>query len=300
MTFWRSTMRFRGSMLLLLLVLPVVIQAGDSVDQQLSATKDGVVEIHNTRGEVSITGWDKDSIKISGELDDLATGLTFEVEDGVTLIRVEMPKHINYGDGSDLDIRVPSQSRVEFDGVSTDVDVNQVLGGTGVRTVSGDIRASVLDNRIRIRSVSGEVEVSETTGIIKVSSVSGDVELDIEASEIAVDAVSGEVRLELGDFDRLMTSTISGDLRIEGHLNNSGLITMKSVSGEISLRLNDAINAQISAKTGPGGDISNHLNDDEPEDIFPTQTKLQTTLGDGSGSIRMSTVTGEIRLLKGS
>ncbi|HJN52196.1 MAG: DUF4097 family beta strand repeat-containing protein [Pseudomonadales bacterium] len=293
-------MRLCRSILFILAALPAALQAGDEVDQQRTVSSDGVVEIQNTRGAVKITGWEEDVVRISGELDDLATGLTFEVEDGVTLIRVDMPKRdINHGDGSDLHIRVPRRSRVEFDGVSTDVVVSEIAGGTGVHSVSGDVRALRLDNRIRIKSVSGEVDVGQATGKIRVSTVSGDMHLDLDTSEIAVDAVSGEVRLRLGDFDRLTVSTVSGDQDVAGHLNDSGHVSMRSVNGEMSLRFSDKVNAQIDVKTGPGGDISNHMTADEPEDVFPVQMKLRTTLGDGSGTVTMNTVNGDIKLLSG-
>lgn len=293
-------MRLTGSILLLLVALPAAVQAGESVDQQRTVSSDGVVEIHNTRGAVSITGWDEDVVKISGELDDLASGLTFEVRDGVTLIRVEMPKHdINHGDGSDLVIRLPRGSRVEFDGVSTDVMVAEVTGGTGIHSVSGDIHARRIDNSIRIKSVSGAVDVSQATGKIKISTVSGDMRLDLDTSVIVVDSVSGEVTLKLGDFDRLTASTVSGDQEIEGHLNNSGHMNIRSVSGEISLRFYDQVNATIDVKTGPGGDISNRMTADKPEEIFPAKMKLLTTLGDGSATVSMRTVTGDITLRKG-
>jgi DUF4097 and DUF4098 domain-containing protein YvlB len=283
--------------LLLLLILPVMVEAGESVDERRTVSRDGFVEIHITRGEVGITGWDEDVVEVTGELDDLASGLTFEVRDGKTFIRVEMPRHnVNYGDGTDLDIRLPRTGSVEFEGVSTDVTLSGVMGGTGIRSVSGDIRARGLDKRIRIKSVSGEVDVTDANGKMKVSTVSGDLNLDVNASDITVDAVSGEVDLTLGDFDSLRVATVSGDQAIEGHLNNSGHMTMKSVSGEISLRFTDKVSARIDAKTGPGGDISNDMTADEPEDIFPAQMKLQTTLGDGSGSIIISTVTGDINL----
>ena len=191
---------------------------------------------------------------------------------------------------------MPRESRVEFDGISTDVIVAEITGGTGVRSVSGDIDARRIDKRIHIKSVSGSVDISQATGTIRVSTVSGNMELDLDTSDVAVDAVSGEVNLRLGDFDRLTAATVSGGQEIEGHLNDDGHMTMRSVSGEISLRFSEQVNAQIDVKTGPGGDISNHMTADEPEDVFPSQMKLQTTLGDGSGTISVTTVTGDVSL----
>ena len=58
--------------------LPAV--AGESVDESLSASEFGIVEIINTRGTIKIEGWDNDEIHVEGELDDLAEELIFKVD----------------------------------------------------------------------------------------------------------------------------------------------------------------------------------------------------------------------------
>ena len=69
-----------------------------------------------------------------------------------------------------------------------------------------------------VSPVGGAVDVSQATGKIKVTSVSGDMQLQRDTSVIIVDSVSGEVSLQVGYFDRLTASTVSGDQEIEGHL----------------------------------------------------------------------------------
>lgn len=281
----------------LLMTAPLYVAAGEEVDERRSVSAQGVVEIHNTRGEVEITGWDKDEVHVSGELDDLAEELIFEVDGEFTLIRVKMPKrNISWGDGSDLEIRIPVKSRVDFNGVSTDLKFTNIEGGTSIHSVSGDIRADHIAKRLLINSVSGNVEVRDTTGKAKITTVSGDLRLDLRSTEVSINTVSGEIDMDLAEFDSLMVSTISGELEISGHLNDSGSISMSSVSGDIELRLTGPVNARIDARAGPGGDIDNDMTEDEPRDIFPAQMELKSTAGDGSGRIRIKTVTGDISL----
>lgn len=281
----------------LLMTAPLYVTAGEEVDERRSVSGQGVVEIHNTRGEVEITGWDKDEVHVSGELDDLAEELIFEVDGEFTLIRVKMPKrNISWGDGSDLEIRIPVKSRVDFNGVSTDLKFTNIEGGTSIHSVSGDIRADHIAKRLLINSVSGNVEVRDTTGKAKITTVSGDLRLDLRSTEVSINTVSGEIDMDLAEFDSLMVSTVSGELEISGHLNDSGSISMSSVSGDIELRLTGPVNARIDARAGPGGDIDNDMTEDEPRDIFPAQMELKSTAGDGSGRIRIKTVTGDISL----
>lgn len=281
--------------------LTIPTYAGEEVDKTLSAEKDGIVEIVNTRGTVEIEGWGESEVRVQGELDDLTDEFVFEVEGDRTLIEVKLPKrNVNWGDGSDLDIRVPENSRVSFEGVSTDTTIIAVAGGIKIRTVSGDITASEINNQINVKTVSGDIDVRDSSGQANVSSVSGEIELDIDSSRLMLDTVSGDVEANLETFERLMANAVSGDIDVEGHFSEDGEIEISSVSSEISLELTAPINATISAQTGPGGDITNLVSDDEVETKFPAMNRLKTTVGDGSGSINLRTVSGDIRIDEGS
>jgi DUF4097 and DUF4098 domain-containing protein YvlB len=271
--------------------------AGDRVDESRSVESDTVVEIHNTRGEIRITGWDKDEISVEGELDDLATGLTFEVDGKLALIRVEMPtRNINWGDGSDLEIKIPVNGRIDFDGVSTDLYLKNIMGGIAVHSVSGEIEARGIDNRIQINAVSGDIDIQDAGGKAKITTVSGDMELDLRSEMVSVNAVSGDINLRLQTIDTLMASVVSGEIDVEGNLADSGSINCNSVSGDVTLVLAAPVNARIDVQTGPGGDIDNRITEDEARDIFPAQMALKSRSGDGSGNISVHTVTGDVTL----
>lgn len=274
-----------------------VVVAGELVDKELAAKEEGRVQIRNTRGEVKIIGWDKASVRVVGELDDLAEEFIFEVDDDVTSIRIRLPRrNINHGDGSDLEIFVPRSSRVTFRGVSTDVVLRDVDGGAVVRSVSGEIHAKNISKLVQINTVSGDVDIEKATGTVKVSTVSGTLNLNFDAKDISVHAVSGDMDLDLGDFDSLTASSVSGEVEIEGHLNDQGTIEMHTVSGDIDLRLSGPINAMLEVKTGPGGDISNDMSDTEPTRHFPASMQLDCKLGNGSGLISVHTVNGDVHL----
>ncbi len=275
--------------------------ADEEVDETRSAEPDGIVEIINTRGNVVIEGWDENEVHVEGELDDLTEEFVFEVDGNRTLIEVKVPKsHVNWGDGSDLEIKVPENSRVSFEGVSTDATVTAIAGGIKIRTVSGDINAFEISKQVNVKTVSGDIDVRNSSGQANVSSVSGDLELDIDSSRVVLDTVSGDVDANLETFERLRANAVSGDIDVEGHFADSGEIDISSVSSEISLELEAPLNATITAQTGPGGDITNMVNDDEVETKFPAMNRLNTKVGDGSGSIKIRTVSGDIRIDEGS
>lgn len=271
--------------------------AGEKVDETRDATANGLVEIISPRGEVSVLGWDDDRVHVEGELDDLTEAFVFEVRGNVTRIEVEIPRRsAGWGDGSDLKIRVPKGSKVRFEGVSSDSSFDDIRGGLRVRTASGDIRAEHISTMINLTTVSGDIDISDASGNAKLSSVSGDIQGELTSKTVVLDTVSGDVEVKLGEVDRLHGSVVSGDFEIEGQLMGSGEIEISSVSGLIQLDLVSPINARISAETGPGGDIDNRLSDARVKTSFPAMSGLETTIGDGSSSIVVRTVSGDIRL----
>lgn len=284
------------SFVVLAFTASLAVIATDSVDETKVAETDGRVLIHNVRGEIRVHGWDKSEVRVQGDLDDRTEEFIFEVNGPVTEIRVKIPSHTRFGDGSDLDIYVPQQNKVKFNGVSTDLVISQIEGGVSIHSVSGEVVADNIKNHVEINTVSGEVQVLRSDGRLNIVSVSGNLDLDSKATEVNLNTVSGDVNADLEEFESLTSSTVSGEIEINGLLSPSGDISMASVSGDIQLMLDSPVDARISVKTGPGGDITNGLTDDDPVEMFPAQMKLQTTSGDGSGRIKISTVTGDVRL----
>jgi len=277
--------------------ISLLASAGEEVDKTLPASANGSIKIVNTRGDVEIIGWDRDEIHIEGELDDLAEELIFEVKGNRARIEVKLPRrNVNWGDGSDLEIHIPINSKVDFDGISTDTTIETVSGGLRVRSVSGDITAREIQNRVHINTVSGNIEVFDSSGNAHISTVSGEIHLKMSSSRIILDTVSGEIEAEFEEFTRLRANAVSGDIEVEGKLMGDGEIEISSVSGDLSLRLESPVNAHLSVETGPGGDIENSLSDHEPVDKFPARKKLEAKLGDGSGQINLRTVSGDIRI----
>ena len=148
----------RSTICLLLCTAAIgTVQAGQNVDETRAAEPSGIVRIHCTRGDLKIVGWDRAEIQVDGELDDLADRLIFVVQGDDTLIRVEMPEtDVNWGDGSDLVVHVPNNSRLNVEAVSTDVKVSGVQGAIAVRTASGDVRARKFGAATRINTMNLE------------------------------------------------------------------------------------------------------------------------------------------------
>ena len=74
--------------------------AGDKIDESLKTSADGFVVMDVQSGDVNIKTWDKNEVKVVGELDDDAEGYKFEVDGRKVYFKVEMPERRWGGFGS--------------------------------------------------------------------------------------------------------------------------------------------------------------------------------------------------------
>ncbi|WP_424211827.1 DUF4097 family beta strand repeat-containing protein [Streptomyces sp. BI20] len=188
---------------------------------------------------------------------------------------------------AELTLAVPAATRASVATVSATAFVSGVSGGTDVNGVSGDITLVGLAGRVKAHTVSGDVEAQSVTGDLGFHSVSGGLTLaDGAGASVRADSVSGDMLLDL-DLD--LADTATGAARPVD-------IALNSVSGQVAIRLPDPVDAKVEANTATGG-ISNAF-----DDLTVTgrlgSTRLTGTLGAGRGTLRATTVSGGIALLR--
>jgi len=289
-----------------------------SVDERVNVKADGVVHINIVRGDIDVRGWDKDQVEVRGLLDEELEEFIFEVDGDETNIRVRIPRNTRGGwsrkEETELVIRVPQMSKVDFSGISTDIDIDDVKAGVEVGVVSGDVDLDGGSERIILQTVSGEIELRNATGRIRVRTVSGDVEsydtsgtssygsvsgqLVIEdgGSDLQLETVSGDIEVIRGSFVSITGHSVSGDIDIRGELMEGGSIEFDNVSGTIRLKLDGDINSKFDLETGSGS-IRNRLTNDKPKvSKYVRDERLRFEVGTGDGEVVFSTRSGDINI----
>jgi DUF4097 and DUF4098 domain-containing protein YvlB len=285
----------RITLLLCVLLGFSAFSQAEEVEETRAVNVNGLVKIKNLRGEVRIEGWAEAEVYVAGDLDELATGLRFEVDSNKTEIEVEMPSgNVNWGDGSDLVIMVPVQSRLAVDAVSTDLEVIGVQGDTQLRTISGEIELSDGRGKMSLKTVSGSIRVDNTQGNLRVSSSSGEIEVSNHQGDVDAQAMSGEIELDVTGAMQIRSSTISGDISVESSFLANVQAEFSSVSGDVNVTIVDPENLTIVART-TSGDIDNDLTRDSVNEAYGQQS-LQVQLGNGSGTLGIRAVSGNIEL----
>ena len=176
-----------------------------------------------------------------------------------------------------ITITLPHDCPLTLNLVSADAVITGMTARTSIRSGSGDV---VLDG------VTGEIEANTVTGAIEAQGLDG---------RVAFTSVAGDLSLAGGDIDTLAARTVSGRVAADIDLADGGRIEVNTVSGEVALRIPETAGVQVGLNSAAG----------RIETSFPELGREERTvtrgvtgkLGDGSGRLSVTTVSGAVALL---
>ena len=219
--------------------------------------------------------------------------------------------------GSTLEVWLPKQNEVRFEGVNTDVDIENITGGTKVNTVNGDIRAEMIEKRvvletvngkinsdnlsgkIRLNTVNGKVKDNNSTGELHIETVNGDIDSKTNSTKVTLNNVNGDLNIEAHNSTDMDISTVNGDLELTITLNDDGRLVYSSVGGDADITFKGDISADFDIETHAGGDIDNYLSSERSrKDKYGPGEKLRFKLGKGNADVEIDTVSGDVSLKK--
>ncbi|MEV0913478.1 DUF4097 family beta strand repeat-containing protein [Streptomyces sp. NPDC049967] len=178
-----------------------------------------------------------------------------------------------------VSLAVPAGSAVEVGVVGAGAFVSGIRGRTDVRGVTGDTTLVGLAGPVGAETVSGNVEAQSVTGDLRFHSVSGDLTV--------VEGAGASVRAE----------SVSGNMVLDLDPNGKPTdIRLTTVSGEVAIRLPHPADAKVEANTASGS-VSNGFEDLRVNGQWGSK-RITGTLGSGSGTLKATTVSGSIALLR--
>ncbi|MFI8102028.1 DUF4097 family beta strand repeat-containing protein [Streptomyces sp. NPDC086023] len=175
-------------------------------------------------------------------------------------------------------LTVPADARVELAAVGAATVVSGIRGGTVLHGVSGDSTLVGLAGEVRADTVSGDVEAQSLAGELRFHSVSGDLTV--------VDGTGSSVRGE----------SVSGDMVLDLPSGGPADIALTSVSGQVAIRLPHPADTRVEANTATGS-VSTSFDDLRVSGQWGAK-RITGTLGAGTGTLKASTVSGSIALLR--
>lgn len=229
-------------------------------------TKDvGSLDIDWTAGTVTVTPYEGNEIELveyaQRDLEE-DEKLVYSVNGG-TLSVEYCEKQVRFMDpipSKKLEIFLPADLAANLDdfildGVSAAINVSDLKADFfHAKTVSGEGQLSGINTEeLEVRSTSGEMEILNTDApLTSVKTVSGSISMDdVTTSTLTLNTVSGEISF-VGSFEELNAESTSGEITITEQ-SVPRAFDIKSVSGEVGLRMPAFDNFDLYSKTVSGG-----------------------------------------------
>ncbi|WP_449466333.1 DUF4097 family beta strand repeat-containing protein [Stenotrophomonas humi] len=270
--------------------------AQSTVNQRLPLSSGGRVELGNIAGSVTVRGWDRNEVQLTGTLGD---GQRLDVENSANRVqfKVVYPQNSRSSRGATLELRVPRAAQLQTNTVSAGVDVADVdLRRLQATTVSGAITANGQAQEAELNTVSGSIRTQLRTSRLALRTVSGGVNSSGgSGGEVTANSVSGGIALDLSAVQRLNAETVSGNLGVRSSgLQPGGRISLQTVSAPVTLTLPAHTSAQLKASTF-SGDIKSDVGQVERPRYGPG-SNLDARIGGGDGDISINSHSGDVRV----
>jgi DUF4097 and DUF4098 domain-containing protein YvlB len=301
--------------------------AQDRVDQRRAAGATGSVEVTLGAGSVTVIGWSRNEVRVTGTLGRSGESVEFD-ETGDRLVVRVVPRRGGQA-SANLEVRIPARRSATVRTVSASASVEDVDGLVDVRTVSGRARVSGSPREVTASSRSGGIEVDANTArvnattvsggvrvsgaareLVEASSVSGSLDLRAATREVRANSVSGTVRAR-GVTGRTTATTVSGNVhvegsrvagtfrsvsgsvRVDGGLDPSGGLSFTTHSGDVELVLARGAALEVDFST-----FSGHLTSSFAAVMGGTDRQRRISVGRGGPTVSIRTFSGDAKLLQ--
>ncbi|HEX4784996.1 MAG TPA: DUF4097 family beta strand repeat-containing protein [Candidatus Sulfotelmatobacter sp.] len=245
--------------------------------QTYSMTADGRIELDNINGDVHISSWDQNQVKVDAvkyadtkeRLDEAK--IEIEARSDSLSIRTRYPDHNqswNWGSHNnpasvEYTLTVPRGVRLD--------EIKLINGELDIAGVSGEVHASCVNGRLEARNLTGRAHLGTINGrlearfdqlsgrSVELSSVNGSVDLTIPSdskAEIEASTVSGGIN---NDFGLHVNNHHFVGHELQGELGSGGThIKLENVNGRIEIR-----HAQDGRALSPVKDLIHPNRDDD-------------------------------------
>jgi len=243
--------------------------------QTYALAADGRIELDNINGDVHISSWDQNQVKVDAvkyadtkaRLDEAK--IEIDARNDSLSIRTEYPEHNQSWNWSSHDnpasveytLTVPRTARLD--------EIKLINGSLDITGVSGEVNASCINGRLEAHNLAGRARLGTINGrlnarfdqlagsSVELNSVNGSLELTIPSdskAEIEANTVSGGINNDFG-LHVNHHQFVGHDLR--GELGTGGThIELKNVNGRIEIR-----HAQDGRALSPAKDLNHHDGD---------------------------------------
>ncbi len=266
----------------------------------------GRINLENFNGSVEITGWDQNTVDISGVKYAATEAMRDAIKIDVTpsadsiYIRTVRPSDRWGNMGARYVLKVPR--KVQLDRISNSngaVRASDIQGVARLRTSNGEVHVARFEGGVDATTTNGSIDVEDVNGGVTLHTSNGRVRADaIRGGPFEAFTSNGGISLHLpstpsGSPLKLTTSNGSIDLTLDNAPSSD--IRASSTNGPITFHLPASTSARVRAATTNSSITSDFSTSGQGE---VSKHHLEGTIGNGGPLLDITTTNGNVRLLK--
>jgi hypothetical protein len=270
------------------------LSAQRKVAERFPAAADAHISILNIAGSVKVTGWEHDSVAVTGVVNELpAQKFTIQRSDAGVKIGIWDP-NVEKVAPSDFEVRVPAGAQVWVRTGSAGVYVGGVRGGIDVNSVGGMIEIRGAPREAFAESMTGGIVLDVNSPMARARTVTAGVRVHGRITDLTATSVSGNILLDGAVIERGSLETVDGELRFVGSFTPRAALAFVTHGGAVEFLLPAATNATFRVGSYEGGLVNEFT-----VPVRTTRSKIKGahntfTLGRGGAEIDVRTFRGRV------
>ena len=275
--------------------LVVAMMAVATTDQTVNVVKGTKLTVNNFAGDVKITAWNRDAVRVEANHSDRETVDIKQVEQTVSV----RSRSTRSGPSRSIDytISVPTWMAVSVNGTYADVIAEGLGGDVTVETTHGDITVRGGSGFVSLKTVQGEVVVEKAKGRVEVRALNEGIRLADISGDLSAESTNGNITLDRIDSTNVDLYTVNGNISYDGPIKDKGLYRLTTHNGMIALPVPERANVTLSARTYNGSVRSTFtLPTDNNSSSERRSKRVNLTLGNGSAHVELESFGGTIAL----
>jgi hypothetical protein len=262
----------------------------------------GRINLENLNGGVEISGWEKDSVDITGtkyaNSQQALQDVKIDVNSAPNLLQVRTVTPYGMRNaGARYTIRVPHH--VALDRIMSSngsIRVEDLEGLVNVKSSNGGIRVLHVNGPLQAQTSNGGIEASGHTGNATLHTSNGTIRVEINKGALEATTSNGGINARLMQPDPTQPVRLeSSNGHIELSMDAVREVRASTSNSSIVVRMPESVNARVRARTSNSSITTDF---DVLTRGLQGKHSLEGTLGSGGPLIDLSTSNGSVRLLK--
>jgi len=242
-----------------LLVVPTVLTvltvgpslAQQKLDKRIAIGADASIRITNQAGTTRVTGWDRDSIVVTGSA---PAGANFFMGGAGRMAKLGLEQYDGGKpvSGGILDVRVPQRARVWIKSAAGSIEVSAMSGELDLSSVGGSIRVNGSLRLLTAESIEGDIELTGASALVRAKTGGGKLVLRHPGGDLTASTVSGPLTISEAQPASAVLETLSGMVSYSGSIAPHGMLNIQTHSGDVELLLPTDVGAEFDLQSIAG------------------------------------------------